>query len=152
MSQALRTLESLRAQSLLEAQRELANHERELLERRAARDAAAHKRRTAEEALAKLRTQFAEASQLSDLRWLELSLLAAAKDLEATLMQEGKAERLVAVAEQRLRDAEGNVRQHLVARRAVAQVLEGERLAAERRAEQRAEDEADDVYRSRGRP
>jgi hypothetical protein len=152
MSQALRTLDSLRAQGVLEAQRDLALREREVLACRVARDAAGQKRRTAEVGLAKLRAQFAQASLLADLRWLELSLLGAAKDLEAALVHEGKASRLLAHAEERLRDAEGKVREHLVARRAVAEVLEGERLADERRAEQRAEDEADDVYRSRGRP
>lgn len=122
------------------------------MERRAARDLARQRRLRAEGALAKLRRQFADASKLADLRWLELSLLGAAKDLELALMQEGSAARLAEVAEQRLRDAEGKVREHAVARRAVAQVLERERLAVERRAEQRAEDEAEDVYRSRGRP
>jgi hypothetical protein len=152
VSAALRTLESLRSQGLLEAQRDLASYQRELGERRAERDAAVKRRSAAEAALSKLRQQFANASLLADLRWLELALLGAAKDLEAALLHEGKAARLVTVVEQRLKDAEGKVREHAVARRAVAQVLEGERLAVERRAEQRAEDEADDVYRSRGRP
>lgn len=151
MTAALRTLESLRAQGLLEAQRDLVIHEREVMERRAVRDSARQKRAQAEQALAKLRAQFAGASLLADLRWLELSLLGAAKELELALQQEGNAARLLAAAEQRLHDAEGKVREHAVARRAVAQVLERERLAVERLAAQRAEDEADDMYRSRGR-
>jgi hypothetical protein len=149
---ALRTLESLRAQGLLEAQRDLVIHERELMDRRAARDLARVKRVQAERALAKLRQQFAAASLLADLRWLELGLLGAAKELESALLQEGTATRLAEAAEQRLRDAEGKVREHAVGRRAVAQVLERERLAEERQAAQCAEDEAEDQYRSRGRP
>jgi hypothetical protein len=127
-------------------------HERDLAGLRAARDFARQKRAVAEAALAKLRVQFSNASMLADLRWLELSLLGAAKDLEFALRQESNATRLAQEGEQRLRDAEAKVREHMVARRAVAQVLEGERLAVARRAEHRAEDEADDVFRSRGRP
>ncbi|MFT3927083.1 MAG: hypothetical protein QM778_31345 [Myxococcales bacterium] len=148
MSGPLKTLESLRAQGLLEAQRDLQSYERELNQLREAREQARKRRLAAESALAKVRLQFANASLLADLRWLELNLLGAARDLEQALVQEGGAVRRAAEAEHRLRDAEAKVREQAVARRTVAVVLERERLAVERRAEQRAEEEAEDSFRA----
>jgi hypothetical protein len=148
VSQPLRTLETLRSQELENVQREVAQRRRELAHLRAAQRGQRERVQQLESKQGFARLRFAAATALTALRLCEHELAAITVELSGARAAVGRAELRVAAAEQRLLEVEARLRQHVVAQRAVSQVLEQQRQAVERRVERRAEDETDDVYRS----
>lgn len=149
MTEALRTLSSLRHERLSEASAELAQHHAACEQARAVYRQRQDAQRLAEAQERALQGLFSGSTRLGELRRLESQLEGVRLEVQRALARAAEARAALRQAEHGLQEAEARTREARIQTLAVEQVIERDEREEKRLGEVRDENEADDHFRSR---